>query len=157
MAEALVSQFGASLLANPERRAFPTSERLAGTSEETLRDKTRLGYRAPYVLELAQSVASGALDLEVLKAASIPTSDLRQQLLAIKGVGEYAAAALLMILGHYDFVPVDSWAKKVVSHEWHNSESIGRAEVETAFERWGAWKGLAFWFWDWSYFADSEL
>jgi len=151
MVEALVSQFGAPLPADPTRRAFPTPDRLAPTDAETLRSEIRLGYRAPYILELAQTVATGALDLEALKTADIPTPEVRKQLLAIKGVGDYAAANLLMLLGRYDFIPVDSWALKMVSHEWHDGEPVGRAEVETAFERWGEWKGLAYWFWDWSY------
>ena len=100
---------------------------------------------------LARSVASGDLDLESLKTASIPTPQLRKQLLAIKGVGEYAMANLLMLLGRYDFIPVDSWAFRMVSHEWYGGEPVGRAEVEAAFDRWGEWKGLAYWFWDWSY------
>jgi 3-methyladenine DNA glycosylase/8-oxoguanine DNA glycosylase len=110
-----------------------------------------LGYRAPYVVELARSVVSGELDLESLKWTDTPTVELRKRLLAIKGVGQYAAANLLMILGRYDFVPVDSWALKLVSHEWYGGEAVGRVEVEAAFEHWGEWKGLAFWFWDWSY------
>ena len=69
----------------------------------------------------------------------------------IKGVGEYAAANLLMILGHYDFIPVDSWAIKMVSQEWHDGAPVRPTEVEAAFERWGEWKGLAYWFWDWSH------
>lgn len=150
MVQALVSQFGAPLPADPPRHAFPTPDQLAATDKETLRSAARLGYRAPYVLELARSVASGALDLEGFKTADIPTPQLRQKLLAIKGVGEYAAANLLMLLGRYDFVPVDSWALKMVSREWYGGEPVGRAEVEAAFERWGEWKGLAYWFWDWS-------
>jgi 3-methyladenine DNA glycosylase/8-oxoguanine DNA glycosylase len=100
-------------------------------------------------------VASGTLDLEVLRIADLPTAELRERLLAIKGVGEYAAANLLMLLGRYDFVPVDSWALKLVSHEWYGGESVGRGEVEGAFERWGEWQGLAYWFWDWSYAGES--
>jgi 3-methyladenine DNA glycosylase/8-oxoguanine DNA glycosylase len=151
MVQALVSQFGAPLPADPARRAFPVPERLAATDAETLRSAAGLGYRAPYVLELARSVASGALDLEGFKSAGIPTPQLRQQLLAIKGVGDYAAANLLVLLGRYDFVPVDSWALRVVSHEWYAGQPVGRAEVEAAFEPWGEWKGLAYWLWDWSY------
>jgi len=151
MVKALVSQFGARLPADPARHAFPTPDQLAATDQEMLRSAAGLGYRAPYVLELARRVASGALDLEAFKTADIPTPQLRKQLLAIKGVGEYAAANLLMLLGRYDFVPVDSWALKMVSHEWYGGEPIGRAEVEAAFEPWGEWKGLAYWFWDWSY------
>lgn len=151
MVGSLVSQFGAPLPADPTRHAFPTPDQLAAADEETLRSEARLGYRAPYVLELARSVASGALDLESFKATDVPTAQLRQRLLVIKGVGDYAAANLLVLLGRYDFVPVDSWALKMVSHEWYGGEPVGRAEVEAAFERWGEWKGLVYWFWDWSY------
>ncbi len=155
MVESLVSRFGDPLPADPARHAFPTPDRLSTVDEETLRSEARLGYRAPYVLELARSVASGDFDLEALKTTDIPTAQLRRKLLAIKGIGEYAAASLLMLLGRYDFVPVDSWALKLVSHEWHGGEPVGRAEVETAFERWGEWKGLAYWFWDWSYTGEG--
>jgi 3-methyladenine DNA glycosylase/8-oxoguanine DNA glycosylase len=151
MAEALVSQFGDALAADPTRHAFPTPGQLAATDEETLRSTAKLGYRAPYVLELARAVASGTVDLESLKTAEIPTDELRKRLLAVKGVGGYAAANLLMLLGRYDFVPVDSWACKVVSHEWYGGAPVGAVEVEAAFEHWGEWKGLAYWFWDWSY------
>jgi len=155
MAEALVRQFGAPLPSDLSRRAFPTPDQLAATDEETLRSKARLGYRAPYTLELARSVASGTLDLESLKKLDISTAQLRKRLLAIRGVGDYAAANLLMLLGRYDFVPVDSWARNVVSHEWYGGDPVGPAEVEAAFERWGEWKGLAYWFWDWSYTSEG--
>jgi 3-methyladenine DNA glycosylase/8-oxoguanine DNA glycosylase len=147
----LVAQFGAAVPSDPGRHAFPTPQRLAETDEDTLRSATRLGYRAPYILELAQRAASGDLDLEALKTTHLPTPELRKQLLAIKGVGPYAAANLLMLLGRYDFIPVDSWAMKIVSHEWYNDEPVGKAQVESPFEKWGEWKGLAFWLWDWSY------
>jgi len=156
MVEALVSQFGEPLPGDPARHAFPTPDQLAGADEEMLRSAARLGYRAPYVLELARDVAAGTLDLESLKRTDLPTPQLRQRLLAIKGVGQYAAASLLMLLGRYDFLPIDSWALKLVAHEWHAGEPVGRAEVEAAFERWGEWKGLAYWFWDWSYTGEAE-
>jgi 3-methyladenine DNA glycosylase/8-oxoguanine DNA glycosylase len=146
----LVNQFGEPLPADPSRRAFPTPMRIAKTNEAALRAETRLGYRAPYVLELAQRVASGALDLEALKAGDIPTPELRKRLLAIKGIGNYAAANLLVILGRYDFLPVDSWALKMVSNEWHAGKPVTPAQVESAFERWGKWKGLAYFVWDWN-------
>lgn len=151
MALELVNTFGAPLPDDPQRRAFPTPARLATTDVDTLRNVARLGYRAPYVLELAQRVASEELDLEGWKTAVLPTDELRKRLLSLKGVGPYAAASLLMLMGHYDAVPVDSWAFKLVSYEWYDQQPVGRAEVEKAFADWGQWKGLAYWFWDWSY------
>ena len=69
----------------------------------------------------------------------------------IKGVGPYAAANLLLILGRGDFIPVDSWALKLVSHEWYDGEPVTPKQVEEHFEAWGEFKGLAYWFWDWKY------
>ncbi|MDI6693707.1 MAG: hypothetical protein QME21_01555 [Anaerolineales bacterium] len=159
MTAALVEQFGDPLaeelpaeferLAHPLRRAFPTPQRLAESDEQTLRSQTRLGYRAPYILGLARAVASGELDLEALKNSHLPTPELRKRLLAIKGVGGYAVAVVLMILGRYDSIPVDSWALKSVSNEWYDGQPVGKSEVEAAFAQWGEWQGLAYWFWDW--------
>jgi 3-methyladenine DNA glycosylase/8-oxoguanine DNA glycosylase len=146
----VVALFGDPLPADPARKAFPTPGQLAATDEETLRGVAKLGYRAPYVLDLAHSVAAGTLDLEALRTADLPTPELRKRLLALKGVGPYAAANLLMLLGHYDAIPIDTWALSVVSKEWHGGAPVGPAEVEAAFARWGQWKGLAYWFWQYS-------
>ena len=155
MTRNLVDQFGDPLVSRPlpgdnAHRAFPTPSRLSESDEATLRKETSLGYRAPYVLQLARAVAGGELDLEALKDPQLPTEALRSHLLAIKGVGNYAAANLLLILGRTDYIPIDSWALRVVSNEWHGGEPITPAQVEAAFADWGPWKGLAYVFWDWS-------
>ena len=89
----------------------------------------------------------GALDL----ALELPDDELAAILLSLPGVGPYAAANLLLILGRGDFIPVDSWALKLVSHEWYDGPPVTPRQVEEAFEAWGEFKGLAFWFWDWKY------
>lgn len=149
MVEALVSTYGTPLPTDPSRHAFPSPQQIASSEEEELR-RLGLGYRAPYILDLSRDVVSGRLDLEALKEDRLPTSDVHRRLIDIRGVGGYAAANLLMLLGRYNFVPVDSWARSVVSREWYGREPIGNGEVEAAFERWGPWKGLAYWFWNWS-------
>jgi 3-methyladenine DNA glycosylase/8-oxoguanine DNA glycosylase len=116
-----------------------------------LRQTVRVGYRAPAIHELAVRVASGELDLEAFKTSQLPTLELRKELLKLRGIGPYAAANLLMILGRPDFIPIDTYALKMVSHEWHRGRPITPKEVEKAFVKWGEYKGLAFWFWDWKY------
>jgi 3-methyladenine DNA glycosylase/8-oxoguanine DNA glycosylase len=148
MATALVERYGPPAEHAADVRAFPTPQRLAELGEADLR-QAGLGYRAPYVLELARDVASGALDVEAFKDSELPTAELRKRLLAIKGVGNYAASSLLMLLGRYEHVPVDSAAKAAVSRHWHDGQPVGQAEVEAAFQRWGRWRGLAYWCWDW--------
>ncbi len=149
MCKELTTRYGDALTCEPELHAFPTPEGLAKVDEPTLREECRMGYRAPYVNELAQRVASGELDLEALKTSNLPTPELRKELLGIKGVGGYAAANLLMLLGRYDYVPVDSWALKVVSNEFFGGEKVTPKQVLSTFERWGKWQGLVYWFWDW--------
>ena len=150
MCRELITRYGDPLPCDIELQAFPTPEQLAQVGEPMLREQCRMGYRAPYVNELAQRVVSGELDLETLKTSSLPTIELRKELMGIKGVGGYAAANLLMLLGRYDYVPVDSWALKVVSNEFYGGEKVSPKQVLSTFERWGKWQGLVYWFWDWS-------
>lgn len=157
MTQKLIASFGEPLPAAlseveaPIKKAFPTPERIASSSPEILKETVRVGYRAPALHELAVRVVSGELNLEALKTSDLPTLELRKELLKINGVGPYAAANLLLILGRSDFIPVDSWALKLVSYEWYKGKPITAKEVEKRFEKWGEFKGFAFWFWDWKY------
>jgi 3-methyladenine DNA glycosylase/8-oxoguanine DNA glycosylase len=104
MNKALVDQFGESISGDNSQRAFPTPQSIAASDETTLRNTTRLGYRSPYILTLAQEIDSGTLDLEPLKNTNLPREEVRKELLSIKGVGNYAAANLLMLLGYYNYL-----------------------------------------------------
>jgi 3-methyladenine DNA glycosylase/8-oxoguanine DNA glycosylase len=146
----VVGQFGDPLPSDPGLCAFPTPQRLAASSETELRVQTRLGYRAPYILRLAQQVIAGNLDLEAFKTSHLTTPELRNELLKITGIGPYAAANLLMLLGRNDFIPIDSWALKMVSQEWHDGQPVTPAQVQADFEKWGEWKGLVYFCWDWA-------
>lgn len=132
-----------------ETKSFPTPEAIAASNPDYIKEKIRVGYRAPAIHELAVHVASGQLDLESLKTSELPTLELRKELMKINGVGPYAAANLLMLLGRHDFIPIDSSALSVVSQEWYRGKPVTAKEVEKHFKKWGEYKGLAFWFWDW--------
>lgn len=145
----LTAEFGSPLGADPARKAFPTPGEIAASTPGVIQERIRVGYRAPAVHELAVRVASGELDLEAFKTSPLPTLELRKELLKINGVGPYAAANLLMILGRHDFIPVDSSALSAVSIEWYRGKPVTAKHVERRFRKWGEHKGLAFWFWDW--------
>lgn len=147
----LVNELGEPHQGDIARKAFPTPEAIAASSPEFLREKIRVGYRAAAIHQLAVHIASGMFDPEPLKTSDLPTLELRKELLKINGVGPYAAANLLLILGRSDFIPIDSWALKLVSHEWYDGQPVTPKEVEQHFETWGEFKGLAFWLWDWNY------
>ncbi len=150
MNAALVEHFGTPVPGSTTEFSFPLPEIIAKSDEQTLRETTRLGYRSPYILGLAQAITSGSLNLESLKSSDLAADQLYKRLLSIKGIGSYAAANLMMLLGHYEFLTIDSWARKMVSREFYNGEAIDDREVLSAFESWGKWKGLVYWLWDWT-------
>lgn len=148
MVSALTSRLGDPLPTDPSRNAFPTAAQIASAGEEALQ-ALGLGYRASTVAALARQVADGALDLEGMKDNNCASADIYHSLRQIRGVGEYAAAMALMLLGRYDYIPVDAWARKLVARQWHGDQPVGPRQVEAAFARWGRWKALAYWFWKW--------
>src|SRR5437660_5187445 len=61
------------------RKAFPTAAAMAKVSEKFYRDEIRSGYRAPYLKELAERVASGSLDVEAWLHSERPTADRSEE------------------------------------------------------------------------------
>lgn len=152
MVRRLVETLGTSRPAF-DGHAFPTPQGMAAAGESVLRDEVRLGYRTPYVYELARQVADRELDLEALRFSTQPTAELRKQLLKIKGIGPYAAASLLVLVGRYDHIGVDSWAQKLVSEQFYAGQPVTEAQVQSAFESFGRWRALAYYFYRWDHFG----
>jgi len=140
-----LSAGGDSAAAEDWPAAFPTVEAIARADDRTL-EAARLGYRAPYVRELAKRVANGELDLEAWLSPDTSTEELRRSLLAIKGIGPYAAATMLMLLGRYDQLAVDSVYRTFVAETYFGGKRPSDREAEQVYSRWGRWKYLGYWF-----------
>jgi 3-methyladenine DNA glycosylase/8-oxoguanine DNA glycosylase len=130
----------------PWGRAFPTPEAMAGAGEEFYRNIVRAGYRRRYLLALSSSVAGGKLDLESLDAPpeKLPDGELEQRLLALPGIGPYAAAHVMMMLGRYSRLILDSWTRPTYA-QLVGKPSVADEEIEERFSSYGPYKGLAFW------------
>lgn len=131
----------------PWGKAFPAPEAVARAGEPFFRDVARAGYRGAYLVQLARSVTEGELDLEWFGRASaeeLSDDELEAQLLALPGVGPYAAAHIMMTLGRYHRLILDSWTRPTYA------KKVGRkvvtdAAIRRRFRRYGAYAGLAFW------------
>ncbi len=145
MAARLVGTLGEPHPADPALRSFPTPEAVTA-NEAALVEQVRLGYRNASVLSVARQIASGELDLESLRSSDLPTPTLRKQLLALPGVGPYAAATLLMILGRYDELGIDTELRAHVKRKYFNGQLATDREIRALYERWGRWQYLAYWF-----------
>ena len=147
MVGALVSQLGREDRATG-RRAFPSPEDMAEADESFYRDVARAGYRGAYLRALATSVAEGSLDLEELSAhrsPDFPDDEVVERLLALPGVGPYAAAHIMMLLGRYSRLIFDSWTRPTYAKVSGARKAVADRTIERRFRRYGRYAGLAFW------------
>lgn len=94
--------------------SFPTAERLAHHAVEDL-SELKAGFRARYILDAAQKISSGTVNLE--EVAQLPLEDARKLLMKITGVGvKVADCALLFGFYRIESYPVDVWIKRVNQH-----------------------------------------
>lgn len=146
MAAGLVEAYGTPYPGDKLRKAFPAPHAIAAADPEEFAERVRMGYRAPYVHELARRVVDGEVDLESFSGSQLPTLELKKRLLGIKGVGNYAAATLLMLLGRYDGLAVDSVCRDFVKKKYFEGRLPTDAEIHGVYQNWGEWRFLAYWF-----------
>jgi N-glycosylase/DNA lyase len=92
---------------------FPTAEKIASLSLDDLAP-LRAGFRNKYILDAANKVAAGKIDLESL--SKLPTDEAALKLMEIKGVGKKVAqCVMLFAYGREDAFPVDVWVKRVMT------------------------------------------
>lgn len=135
---------GTPVTGEPVRRAFPTPAAVAGADEGFFRDVARAGYRGPYLRTVAVEVAEGGLDLEALNDPALGDEEVAERLLALPGVGPYAAAHMMMLLGRYRRLILDSWTRPTY-RRLSGRPRVTDKGIERAFRRYREFAGLAFW------------
>lgn len=143
MVDSMVNALGAR--SADGRRAFPTPEAMASQPESFYRDEVRSGYRAPYLRELADRVASGSLDVEAWLTSDLPTAELKREMKRVKGVGDYAAENLLKLVGRYEGLALDSWVRAKFARTRNRGRATDDKKIERFYCRFGQWQGLALW------------
>ena len=144
MTHALVDNLGVE--APGGGRTFPTPEAMAEADERFYREVVRSGYRGPYFRQLATDVAEGTIDLEELRDPDLADDEAAARLLALPGVGPYAAAhVMLTSLGRYSRLVLDSWTRPTYCKLAGARTALKDATIERRFKRYGDWAGLAFW------------
>src|SRR5258708_12997625 len=103
-----------------------------------------MGYRNAYILKLAREIAAGERDLESLKTSTLPLKELKKELKGIMGVGDYAAHTLMMILGRYDEVAVDSELRSFVGKKYGAGGALTEKEMVAIYDGCGRSQYLAY-------------
>ncbi len=141
MTTALVDHLGAE--APDGRRAFPTPAAMAAADEAFYRDVVRAGYRGAYLRSLAEDVAEGRLDLEALNDPELSDEEVADRLLALPGCGPYATAHIMMLLGRYSRLVLDSWTRPTYARL--RGRKAADRTIERRFRPYRDYAGLAFW------------
>jgi 3-methyladenine DNA glycosylase/8-oxoguanine DNA glycosylase len=143
MTTALVEHLGEPSAGN-HGRAFPRPAAMAEADETFYRVVVRAGYRGAYLRTIAAAVADGELDLEQLLDPDLEDAEVAERLLALPGVGPYAAAHVMMLLGRYSSLVLDSWTRPKYAR-LRGRKKVPDATIVRRFRRYGPYAGLAFW------------
>jgi 3-methyladenine DNA glycosylase/8-oxoguanine DNA glycosylase len=147
MTNALVGGLGELVDGAAPERLFPTPAAMAKASEAWYRDTARTGYRGAYLRAIAKDVAAGKLDLEGWAAAApgqLADAELEERLLQLPGVGPYAAAHILMLMGRYPKLVLDSSTRPRYAL-LNGRKPRSDASIVRRFKPYGRFAGLAFW------------
>jgi len=127
------------------QRTFPTPEAMALMPLKFYVNEVRAGYRAPYLKELAERVASGSLNVEAWLESPLPTTELIKEMKSVKGVGDYAAENVLKLLGRYDGLALDSWTRAKFFEVRNNGRKATDKKIARYYSGFKEWRGLALW------------
>jgi 3-methyladenine DNA glycosylase/8-oxoguanine DNA glycosylase len=81
---------------------------MARARPATLRARCRTGYRDARMVELAKMFVRGEIDAPRLEDPAAPDDEVHEALLDLPGVGPYAAANIMQLLGRYSRLPLDT-------------------------------------------------
>lgn len=137
---------------------FPSDRRLAAARPQTLRARCRTGYRDARLIELARLFRSGEIKPAWFENPSTPDDAVREALLELPGVGPYAAANIMQLLGRYAHLPLDTESVR------HGRTVLGMTgtpaqimrRVRDHFAPFGAHAFRSYWFELWSFYESRH-
>ena len=106
--------------------------------ETELKKQMPIGYRAKYLIHLAERFTQPCDNLKALESKNVDFKSTLEILSDFKGFGPYATNHMLVLLGFYNEIPIDtvviSYLKKV--HHMRKVESF----IKRHYGKWGPFK-----------------
>lgn len=138
--------------------AFPTAKKLKRTRASTLRARCRVGYRDKRLVQLADLFASGAIDEERWTSSAVADDEVFKDLVALPGIGPYAAANIMQLLGRYGRLPLDTESVRhgrvVLGMDGTDAEVMRR--VGEHFAPFGEHAFRSYWFELWDFYESRR-
>ena len=135
---------------------FPSPAKLARTAASTLRARCRVGYRDQRIIELAKLFVKAdtprGLPLQLIENVHTSDDSLHDALIELPGIGPYAAANIMQLLGRYGHLPLDTESvrhgRTILGFEG-TAKSVMKA-VKAYFEPFADQAFRAYWFELWA-------
>lgn len=134
--------------------AFPTPEKLARTRPASLRARCSVGYRDARIVAIARMFSRGEVDQAWFENPATPDDRVHDALIEWPGIGPYAAANIMQLLGRYQRLPLDSESVR------HGRDVLGfkgsarqvMKRVTSHFDHFGRHRFRAYWFEVWDFY-----
>jgi 3-methyladenine DNA glycosylase/8-oxoguanine DNA glycosylase len=131
------------LLCSLEGGNFPSPDTILKNSPMELRKKVPLGYRSETVCTIARLTAEGKLPLDTW-AEEKDYDKIKRVLLDIKGVGSYSINHMMVLLGNFVDIPVDSEVLRYLREIHFGGEEVSPREAVKPYDRYGKFRFLAY-------------
>lgn len=137
---------------------FPTVARMARARAGTLRGRCRVGYRDQRLIDLAKIFHRGDIDEAWLESPATPDADVFEFLKTLPGIGPYAAGNIMMLLGRYSRLAIDTETVR------HGKAALGLTgtdrqiikKLEAHYEPFGPYKFKSYWFELWTFYETKQ-
>ena len=138
--------------------AFPTPQKVARTRTGTLRGRCRVGYRDQRIIDLARLFSRGEIDEAWLESPTTDDDDVFAFLKSLPGIGPYAAGNIMMLLGRYSRLAIDTETVR------HGKAALGMTgtdrqiikKLEAHYEPFGEFKFKSYWFELWDFYEQKR-
>lgn len=142
--------------------SFPSAAKVARARASTLRARCRVGYRDARIIEIARlfvlPVRRGGIDEAWFESADTPDAAIHCALLDLPGIGPYAAANIMQLLGRYSHLPLDTeglrHGRAVLGYSGNDRAVM--AHLRAHYEPFGAHKFRSYWFELWAHYEGKQ-
>lgn len=127
---------------------FPSPEVIAGLDRDTLKQIQFSRQKADYIIGVARAFCDGLLDEQKLQQSDFES--VRQQLLALKGIGNWTASYILMkVFGDTSAFPIaDVGLHNALKIQLGLDQKPSIPEIRVLAESWTGWEAYAtFYLW----------
>lgn len=122
--------------------AFPEPADVLRAGPDWLRERARVGYRAPAIAAAARSAVDGTLAEIEADSAAGDADRVHARLQELAGVGPATAGFLVLLMGHFAHTSVDSATIRVATGAWFDGRRPTPAQVRARVAPAGRFAGL---------------